>query len=405
MEKLRQGKDVPLAKKLLETVEGFSPLVCRELAFRADGGRELPVSLLEGEQWQRLQSGLELTADILEGSRPVQPVGLFREGKALDFSFFPILQYGPQVQLREYESCGALLDDFFSSRDLAGRMHARSLDLSKFLTNAVDRVSRKLAAQRAELEQSGQRETLKLCGDLLSANLYRLQKGQKSAQVENYYEEGAPLMEIPLDERLTPVQNAQKYYQEYRKAQTAEKMLTRLIGEGEEELAYLRSVQDLLGRAATLAELEQLREELAEGRYIRRPKKRDKTAAKLPPKRYRSSDGFTILVGRNNLQNDRLTLKESRNYDMWLHVKNIPGSHTIVVADGRDIPDTTLTEAAIIAAVNSQAASSAQVPVDYTQVRNIKKPAGAKPGMVIYHVYQTAYVTPDARLAQSLLVE
>ncbi len=405
IDRLRSGRDVPLSKALMDVLQGFSPIVCREAAFAADGGMDNVVSRQSADSMEALEAWLLQTKHSLANAQAAPTAVFYPDRKPLDFAFLNIGQYGSAMNTRVYSSCSQLLDEFYTQRDLMARMHARSSDLLKFLQNSIDRVRRKLLLQQDELERTAEREQLKLMGDLLSANLYMLQKGQAQAVVQNYYDEQLPNVVIKLDPRLTPSQNVQKYYGEYRKAQTAEKKLISLIEEGREELAYLESVFDLLTRCTSSAELDQIREELAQGKYIRLYKGRDKSSSKLPPKKYISDDGFTILVGRNNLQNDRLTLKESRNYDMWLHTKNIPGSHVIVVADGKTIPDSTLTQAAIIAAVNSKAADSSQVPVDYTAVRNIKKPPASRPGKVIYHVYQTAYVTPDDELEKRLRVK
>lgn len=405
MERIRSGKDVPLSKALLYAVQGLSPILCREAAFAADGGLDHVISQQTEDSMEKLEEYLIHLKQALASGECVPTAVFYPDRKPMDFSFVSVAQYGSSMMSRTYPSCSDLLDEFYTQRDLMARMHARSSDLLKFLSNTMERIHRKLAVQEEELSISAQREQLKMMGDLLSANLYSITKGQTEITVQNYYDEALPDLVIPLDSRLSPSQNAQKYYGEYRKAQTAEKKLLTLIEEGRQELAYLESVYDLLSRAVTSAELEQIREELALGRYVKLYKGRDKSSGKLPPKKYLSDDGFTILVGRNNMQNDRLTLKESRNYDMWLHTKNIPGSHVVVVADGKEIPDSTLTQAAIIAAVNSKAAESSQVPVDYTLIKNIKKPPAAKPGMVIYHVYQTAYVHPDDQLEKRLRVQ
>ena len=234
------------------------------------------------------------------------------------------------------------------------------------------------------------------------SNLYRIEKGMNKASVENFYEEGSPEVEIKLDPRLTPSQNAQKYYSEYRKADTADKMLRKLIASGEEEEKYIDSVFDALSRASTESELSEIREELASSGYIRRSRGKQKQPKALPPLEYRSSTGFKILAGRNNRQNDLLTLKLADRSDVWLHVKNITGSHVIICCEGREPDEDTLSEAAVIAAYNSSGRNGSSVPVDYTQVRYVKKPSGAKPGMVIYTNQKTLYVTPDGETAEVL---
>ena len=280
-------------------------------------------------------------------------------------------------------------------------MKQRAHDLLRLLVNTSDRVRRKLAIQEEELAASVDREPLRMQGDLLNANLYRMEKGMRTVTVENFYEEGAPIT-IALDPRLTPAQNAQKYYTEYRKAKTAEEKLRVLMAQARQELQYLDSVFDALTRASSEADLAEIRQELAEQGYLRMQRGKQKAPKQQPPLKFLSSDGFTILCGRNNRQNDQLTLKTAKNYDLWLHTQSIAGSHIIVVADGKEIPNRTIEEAAVIAAYHSHGRDSAQVPVDYTRVKYVKKPNGAKPGMVIFTDYQTAYVTPDAALVARL---
>ena len=275
-------------------------------------------------------------------------------------------------------------------------MRVRTQDLSRLISNVTERLSRKINLQRAELSQCAQRETLKMYGDLLNANLYRLKQGDTFAELENFYESDSPLIRIALDPMLTPSQNAQKYYKDYRKARTAEEKLTEQIAQAQQELAYLDTVSEALSRAETEQDLLELRQELTEQGYLRiqRSKGKEKRPSMVAPLQFTTTDGFTVLVGRNNRQNDHLTLKQANNHDMWLHVKQIPGSHTVIVSDHREISDQAILEAAQIAAYHSRARNSAQVPVDYTLIRYVSKPQGAKPGMVIYVKNKTVYVTP-----------
>lgn len=400
--RVKNGRDGELSKCILSAVEGVSPLLTREVADYVTRGEHKFKSELAGAQYDRLAFSLSQVRKVLAEHQPTPTMVLDLEGKPKDFSFVEIRQYGHMMLTREYETLSSLLDDFYRERDRMERMKQRSHDLLKFIVNLNDRIVRKLDLQRQELVQSKNREQLKICGDLLSANLYQLQKGMSLARLENFYEEGAPEVEIPLDPALTPVQNAQKYYAEYRKADTAEKKLKELIEQGERELVYVDSIFDAITRTNSESELAAIKAELAEGGYIKNIRARKQKPEKLKPKRYRSSDGFTILVGRNNVQNDELTLRTARGNDMWLHTQKIPGSHTIILSGGKEISDRAIEQAAVIAAFNSRAQDSAQVPVDYTPVRYVKKPNGAKPGMVIYETYRTAYVTPQRELVEAL---
>lgn len=406
-QRLKQGKDLPLSKAILSAVQGVSPIVCREIANYVFIGDDRVVSEMNEHHFDRLRFFLAKVIDMVKNYGGTPTCVIDSRKKPIDFSFMDLHQYGGSMFTRSYESYSRLLDDFYTQRDNVQRMRHRSADLLKVLANTADRIARKLNLQRKELEDCSDRETWKIYGDLISANLYSIQKGDRSAVLVNFYDENQSEVTIPLDPRKTPAQNAQKYYGEYRKADTAEKKLRELIEEGEQEAVYIDSVFDALTRAQTNDELTAIRSELAEQGYLRKKNSGAKKGkeSKLSPKKYRSDDGFTILVGRNNIQNDRLTLKDARGRDVWFHTKNIPGSHTVVISDGNEVPDSTLHQAAILAAVNSKAAESSQVPVDYTLIKNVKKPRGAKPGMVIYVNYQTAYVTPDLELEKRLFIE
>lgn len=406
-QRLRNGKDTPLSKALLSAVQGVSPIVCREIANYVFLGDDRVISEMTENHFDRLRFFLTKVIDYAKNYTGTPTSVIDSRKKPVDFSFMDIHQYGGSMFTRTYDTYSQLLDDFYTQRDNIQRMRHRSADLLKVLANTADRIARKLSLQQKELADCSDRETWKIYGDLINANLYSIQKGDRTATLINFYDENQAEVTIPLDPRKTPAQNAQKYYGEYRKADTAEKKLRELIEEGQQEAIYIDSVFDALTRAQTNDELSAIRAELAEQGYLRKkgpaPKKGKET--KLDPKRYRSDDGFLILVGRNNVQNDQLTLKDARGRDVWFHTKNIPGSHTIVVSDGQEVPDSTLNQAAIIAAANSKAADSAQVPVDYTLIKNVKKPRGAKPGMVIYVNYQTAYVTPDFELEKRLMID
>ncbi len=403
---VQNGKDAPLSQALLAVSQGLSPLTCREIAYRATGGQDSPVSALTPKEWEKLTDCLTRTRDaVLDGVRRVPYLLTKPDGTPLEYSFQPIIQYGLEATGQEMPSFSALLDAFYARRAAADRMKIRSHDLLRVLTSATERVRRKLNNQRQELAASTQRDTLRLYGDLINANMHLIPVGAETAELINYYDENCAPLQVPLDPALSAAANAQKYYKDYRKAQTAERVLTQRVTAGEQELAYLDSVFDALTRATTTRELEELRLELEEQGYLRRQKGKQKTPPPMKPLTFRSDDGYTILVGRNNLENDRLTLRTAKGSDIWLHTKNIPGSHVIVLTEGQTPPDRTLEQAAILAATHSKAAASVQVPVDYALAKYVKKPAGAKPGMVIYTDNRTAYVNPDPALADRLRVD
>ena len=367
-----------LDRWLLSQLLGFSPLLCRELSFRATGAKPFLLTKVE-------------------------------DGAVFDFTFLPVTQYEGLMNVTQADSFSALLAAFFEKKGKAERMQRRTGDLHKTVTNALDRVARKLAAQKKELAATHNREQYKRTGELITANLYQLEKGMNKAKVVDYYVENCPEVEITLDVRLTPQQNAQKYFKLYNKAKTAEEVLTQQIEQGTAELDYLESVLAALSEAENERDLAQLREELTQSGVLSAKQTRNKKLrgkpAQAKPFHYRTSDGFDVFAGKNNLQNDLLTLKTAFKSDIWFHTQKIHGSHVILVTDGREPTDEAMTEAAMIAAYHSRGRSSSLVPVDYTPVRQVKKPAGAKPGMVIYHVYQTAYVTPNEAEVEKLRVE
>lgn len=401
-ERLSAAKNDELSKVLIRVFEGISPIFARECEHYAAKGQDLTLEEMTADRMDRLMFYLSSEREKLQNRQNHFQVVLDKDNHLKDFCFTEIRQYGTLMYTREMPSACETLDYFYSERDSVNRMKQRSHDLLKFLANTSDRISRKLSVQRDELKQCAKRDELKLKGDLLSANIYRLEKGMTSVELENYYEENLPMLKIDLNPRLTPSQNSQSYYSEYRKAVTAEKMLTELIQKGEEDLAYIDSVFDALTRTVSENEVLELKYELAEQGFLRAYRLKGKPPKTLPPLEFVSSDGFPILVGRNNKQNDKLTLKTAEKTDIWCHTHNIPGSHVIIFTDGKTPPDRTLEEACVLAAYHSKARDSAQVPVDYAQVKFVKKPAGAKPGMVIFTNNQTAYVTPDSERVQGL---
>ena len=368
-------------RAVLNTIQGVSPMIAREIAYRAaDSNMQTQVSWLK--------------ALVEEGVG--EPTLVYKaDGSPMDFCFMDIRQYEGALPVKRFDSYSELLDTFFSDRDRIARMRAKSNDLNKLLSNTIDRLSRKINLQRADLKKCADREQLRIKGDLLQANLYRIERGSTAVTVDNFYAEDNAPMTITLNPTISPAMNAQRFYKEYNKAKTRETMLTQQIEKATTELSYIESVQDMLSRCETEAELAAIRAELREEGYLKAQKNTAKRKDKpLPPIEYKSADGFRILVGRNNRQNDQLTLHTAQKNDLWLHTKNIHGTHVIICAEGREIPDSTILEAAQIAAAHSKGRDSAQVPVDYTRVKNVSKPNGALPGKVIYVNYNTVYVTP-----------
>lgn len=399
---IKNAKPAELSKVLMKTFEGISPIVASEWAFYTSKGTELCSDDMTDEHFSRLIFIIHQTADsLINESEKKYYIVKDKNGLLKDFSFMRISQYGNLMITSETDSACQTLDMFYCQRDNMSRLKQRANDLFRLLSNTADRISKRISNQKDELAQCSNKDTWKLYGDLISSNIYRLQKGMKSALLENFYDESYPQISIKLDDRKTPSQNAQHYYNEYRKAVTAEKKLSEQIKFGEEELAYIDSVFDSLTRAESESEVIELRVELIEQGYIK-SRMKGKIPKIQPPAEYISSDGYTILAGRNNKQNDKLTLKTAEKNDIWCHTKNITGSHVIISANGEMPPQKTIEEACIIAAFNSKARESSQVPVDYCLARYVKKPNGAKPGMVIFTNNKTLYVKPDRELAEKL---
>lgn len=389
-------RDMELSKALMSVLQGISPIIAREIENSAGLGHEVYVKSMTPPQRRRTEMYVTTLMETAKNVSGTPHIVIDPQNKPKDFAFMDIRQYGNAMTVSEKKNFSEMLDAFYAERDQIERMRVKSQDLLRLLANHADRLSRKIANQQAELSACAERDTLRIKGDLLSANMYAIQKGETSVKLQNFYDENLAELEIALDPALTPQQNAQKYYKNYRKAKTAEEKLTEQIGLAQTELTYIDSVFESLALAENERDLNEIRAELAEQGYVRRRegKKNQKQPALSAPLKFKTSDGFTVLVGRNNRQNDKLTMKDANNNDIWFHTKNIPGSHTVLVTDGKAPTETAMEEAAVLAAQHSRAKDSAQVPVDYTQIRYVSKPQGAKPGMVIYVQYKTVYVDP-----------
>lgn len=390
-----------LEKWLLERYRGLSPLICRELAYRLLGETDAQLGPLSLERREALAGQVFEALQALPQNP--QPVLLKKEGKDWDFTFHPVEQYGGYVENERFPSFSALLDGFYARRDHAERMRLRTHSLHKTIGNLRDRTARKLENQRQEITAAADRERLRQLGDIVTANLHAMTRGQARLTAVDFYDPEMREIDIPLSPQLSPQQNAAKFYKDYNRAKTAQRVLTEQIAKGEVELQYLNSILDELDRAETEQDVLEIRAELVAGGYVRdTDKKKKMKLAPTKPWEFRSSEGYLIRVGRNNRQNDQLTLKDSQKGDLWLHVQKLHGSHVVIACGGQKPSDETITEAAMLAVWYSQARESQNVAVDVTPVKQLKKPVGGKPGMVIYHEYRTVYVTPDPKLPEKL---
>ncbi len=394
-ERIFRNETMTLDKAMLSTAVGVSPIVCREMAFTATGQSDMLVSDMTSEHKQAYTEQIAKLREVATSKNGTPYMLKDLSGRPFDMCFTEAQQYGESATLKKYESFSELLDDYYYERDSIERMRVRSRDLSKLVANNISRLSRKISAQMAELEKSRDREILRICGDLLQANLYRIEKGAQFVQVENFYDENMSTITIKLDPAKSPAQNAQRYYKDYQRAKTADKMLRVQIEKGKQELEYLETVADEINRAESERELSQIRLELVGEGYIKPQKGKQKPPAEQGPREFELSDGFVLFVGRNNRQNDMLTLKMSSKNDLWFHTKDIPGSHCVIRTEGKEVTDSAIMEAAQICAWYSKARESSQVPVDFTLVRYVSKPQGSPPGRVIYTDQHTVYVTPQ----------
>ena len=381
------GADL-LSDRLMDGLGGLSPLVCREAALFAAGSTDARIAGLD-------MDGAADRLQLFFGEHLNYPAPYYyaqADGTPKQFAFCPIRQYGG---CERAESFGALLDMYYTLRDRRDAMRQKGQAVRKTVQNLCTRLKRKLAIQEKELEATYDRERLRQLGDIVTANIHKIKKGQQNVRCEDFYDEEMKEIDIPISPILSPQQNAAKFYKDYTKLKNAEKELTRQIELGETELVYLQSVLEELDRAGSEAELEEIRRELQEGGYIKAdPGKRKMKQGKLPPMRFESTDGYPIYVGRNNKQNDELTFRLARKDDIWCHASKVHGSHVIISCGGTIPPDDTITQAAQLAAYYSEHKGGRNLPVDVTPVKQVKKTPSGKPGMVIYHTYRTVIVNP-----------
>ncbi len=390
---------------LLDTFGGLSPLVCRELAYRAGGSTDARLDVLGQAGRARLLDELERALRAVRAGEAV-PTMISMEGRPRDFTFLPVAQYGPSAQLTAFPSFSQLLDTFYEQKENLERVRQKGRDLIGAVTRARDRAARKIANQEKELAAARDRERLRELGDILTSNFHRMEKGMASLRAADFYDPAGKEVDIKLDPLLSPQQNAAAYYKRYNKAKTAEAALTVQLKKGREELDYLNSVLESIALAEGERDLGEIRQELTDAGVLRRASKaRDRGKRTLSkPMEFRSTVGLRISVGKNNTQNDLLTCKLAGKGDIWFHTQKIHGSHVILWTGGEQPDLQSLNEAAVLAAWFSQARDSGRVPVDYTPARFVKKPGGARPGMVVYTTYETAYVAPDGELAKRLRV-
>lgn len=390
-QKILLCKDKKLSSAILTVLGGISPLISRELAYRVTLGDTDVSSMSDGAK-ERLAHELSFLADTVKDNKAKPCYLTDDDGNYIDFSYMPLTLYDNSARVNFTDTLSAIPDIFYFERERQQRARSKAEDLFRTVANLIERTSKKICVQREELCETDEMETKRIYAELINANLYALTKGHTVYEVANYYDD-YNVVKIPVEPHLSPSANSQKYYKEYRKAQTAKKMLTELIEKGTADLQYLLSVQDELSRAETERELAEIRAELSQAGFLKsKTGTKNKKNAPLPFLEFEAPDGFRVYVGRNNLQNDNLSFKKASKNDIWFHAQKAPGSHVILSLDGKEPTPAAMEFAARTAAFYSSVKDRGMVEVDYTKVKNLKKPPASNPGFVIYHIYNTIYV-------------
>lgn len=377
-------------KSLLKGIQGISPVMASELCFRAQAA----VAGTDRQLAPALYDELKRAVAALT-SNDIQPAVYCNAfGEPQEFHALALTMYQNEYTQERMDSISAVCSAYFEGRSSTNRIRQKASDMYRTVTAALDRLLLKKQRLNEDLLQAEDSDKYRLYGELLTASLHSVQDGRSSAEVLNYYD--GTTMRIPLDPRYTAAQNAQRYFKKYGKFRTAIVEKKVQLEETEQEILYLDSVLTFIDSAQTTDDLDDIRAELVENGFLkkRNPKERDKKL-KLRPYEYVTSCGMRVLVGRNNRENDILTFRTASSRDIWMHTKDIPGSHTILFTEGRDPSEEDIFEAAALAAWHSKAKLSGQVPVDYVRVKYVKKPNGAKPGYVIFTNNSTVYVTPS----------
>lgn len=398
-----QQDSLKIDKFLMKAFNGISPIAAKEICTYAGLEFDADITRISDVSREALHKGiLEFVARLKE--KLYKPNIVFEDKKPKDFFCFDLKMYS-YLDIKYFESISEAVEGFYSEKDNKDRIKQKYSDIQKIINNRLDRCYKKLEILNDELTKAHEAEIYKLYGDLIMSNLYQIEKGVEKVNLLNYYSDDSSYIDIPMDSQLTATANAQRYYKKYNKAKSALVSIEQQLHENDEEIRYLETQANNLEKCTEELEINEIRLELADQGYTKRKKVgkgKTKTAAPSKPMHFISSTGFEIYVGKNNVQNDLLTIKMAVPNDLWLHTKDIPGSHVIVKTNGKQVDDETLTEAATLAAYYSKAKNSTKVPVDYTPRRNVRKPNGAKPGMVIYENNRTVYIDPSEEIVNKL---
>jgi len=394
-------KNQPIGKAIYTGLTGISPLIANEICHRASIDSGASTTILNEDTGLHLYRNFERIMQMVRNKEFCPHIVIGEEGP-VEFSSIPLTSYSDaKYEIRKFESVSEMLESYYAGKNAVSVLKQKSAELRKLVANAIERSAKKYDLQLKQLKDTENREKFKIYGELITAFGYNLEPGAKELIAQNYYSNNEEIR-IPLDPTLSPMDNAKHYFEKYNKMKRTYEALTELIQETEDEINHLKSIQNSLEIATNEEDLADVKHELMEYGYIKK-KNTDKTGSsknsgkniKSKPLHYISSDGYHIYVGKNNYQNEELTFKLADKNDWWFHAKNHPGSHVIVKSGGDELPDRTFEEAAKLAAYYSSAKDSKKVEVDYTQVKNIRKPKGAKPGFVIYYTYYSMMADTD----------
>jgi len=398
-----QADSLKADKFLMKAFNGISPVAAKEICSYGNLEFDADITRIKDIQRASLYKGLELFVNRLK-QRDYKPNIVLEGGKLKDFYCFELKMF-EHLQKEYIDSISEAVERFYLEKDNKDRIKQKYGDIQKIISNRLDRCYKKLEILDQELSKAHEAEKYKLFGDLIMSNLYQIEKGADKVTLMNYFSETCENIEITLDTQLAPTANAQRYYKKYNKSKSALVSIEQQLQENKQEIQYLEAQADNLEKCTEELEINEIRHELADQGYTKRKKEgkgKNKVAAPSKPMQFISSTGFEIYVGKNNLQNDYLTIKFAAPNDIWLHTKDIPGSHVIIKTGGKPLDDETLAEAANLAAFYSKAKNSTKVPVDYTIRKNVRKPNGSKPGMVIYENNKTVYINPNEEAIKKL---
>ena len=401
MEVLTRRPQDSLIKGLFGNIIGFSPLISRELIERAGLDEDLSVNFLKDEGFYQLYQEYKKLMEALK-SHTVFPAVYSERGKPKAFSIYPLTHLSP-YERRDFDEISQVLEYYYYTKDHKERLKQKSQDLRKTVSLKLQRLVNKYGKLEKDYQNAENAETFKLKGDLVTANLHRMKKGDKEVEVENFYDPELKSVKIPLNIRMSPSENAQKFYKKYNKAKNARIEVRKQMIRTKEEIEYLQGILSSIDHAQDLNDFEEIREELEEQKIVKSKKKtKKKQSSPTSPLAFETSQGFRVLVGKNNKQNDKITFKIAHKEDLWFHVKDQPGSHTVMLLKGETPSEESILEAATLAAYYSKGQNATKVSVDYTQRKHVKTPRGAKPGMVIYENFSTILVDALEENIQSI---